>query len=262
MIQNNNFNNNNNNLRNQGHPWQMVSDINQEVQTNLNNLDNLNSQQQNQLNQINNSISNLSTQIENERNNNTKTNETLYKYEDRFVTNEEKIKQHDEFVLKLKRESFDYLGEYYDNMAEGYCENNILIKGMKHENSKWLSITTAVFFLILIVNIVAILIVIFNESITKNDIFYAIPVEILLSVLLYFSASQYSYYKRLYMEYKNRSVVAKTYLSLLNGNTNQEERNIITKIVADTLFSRNVTDQGAELPIKEVTKIAEKILTH
>ena len=55
--------------------------------------------------------------------------------------------------------------------------------------------------------------------------------------------------------------MSQSYFGILNQSKEQKEREIITQIIADTLFSRNVTDQGAELPIKEIAKIGEKVLS-
>jgi hypothetical protein len=54
----------------------------------------------------------------------------------------------------------------------------------------------------------------------------------------------------------------KTYLSILKGVDAPEERNVITKIVADTLFSRNASDQGNDLPLKDALRFGEKVLDY
>ena len=275
-MQNNNFNNNNQNIRNMGHPWSLQADINQENINNIGQLENTDNYQQNQINDIinnqlpqkQNQLINHENRLANNENSINNINTDLQNKQIQIENLNSNFTSHDNFIKTLSKESFAYLGHFYEEVALGENTNNqnkcCHIKkkdlGLKGSYELWLKITIILFIGLFIFNIGSILWVYIDKTIPAKDLIYLIPADIILSMFLYFISSQHTYYKKMYMEYINRAVVAKTYLSILNGAHNANDTAIITKIVADTLFSRNVTDQGPELPIKEIIKIAEKVI--
>lgn len=111
----------------------------------------------------------------------------------------------------------------------------------------------------LLIDVILSLLLIYKSNISY--LYLLIPYNIVYISLLYFIATQYSHYKRLALDAKNRQVVAESYLAILNNSADRDAKNIITNIVADTLFSRSTVDSGAELPIKEIVRIADNIVS-
>ncbi len=84
-----------------------------------------------------------------------------------------------------------------------------------------------------------------------------IVLDIVFIYVLYFVVQQCLYQTKLLTEYRNRGVVAKSYLGVLNNITDQEMRNKSSEVIIQTLFSRASVEIGSELPIKEALKIAQ-----
>lgn len=84
--------------------------------------------------------------------------------------------------------------------------------------------------------------------------------DILAISWLWFGINQYSYYKKLVVDYKNREVVAESFIWVLNNLWNEDTRNEATRVVMETLFSRSIVDSWNELPLKEVVSVVDKFI--
>lgn len=292
MVNRTSFNQHNSNMRNQGGVNSWAADVDSEIYQNMDNLEVEINQNKNQLNdheqrlqsnsgQISNHEERLNTQlgsitsIQNDINekqnqiNQIMTTElpgkqtSIDTINNRLVDYEKKMDEYDVRIVNFNQMALDGLAKAYTDMADGEIESegkNVYTRknGLKQDRDFWLLLTYIIFGAIIALDVV---LVGFKIGMSlQNQTFYSLAgLNVPALTLLYFIVSQYSYYKKLYMEYKNREVVAKSYLGILNNAQNNEhERGIITQIVADTLFTKNVADQGADLPVKEAIRIVER----
>ena len=293
MTNRNQFNQNNNNLRAQGGINSWVAEINNEIYQNLDQIEaQLNSdrnQNQNQINNFEQRLQGSLNQINDHegrlilnQNKVASIENELVKKQDqinqivvndlpskqsaidvintRLIDYEKKMQDYDARIVNFNEIALNRLAEAYTNMADGekdQIQSGIRKNGLKQDRNRWLIFIYVIFPLIITIDVLILLLNDFNF--VDKTIYYLIAFDIPAFTFLYFSVAQYSYYKKLYMEYKNREVVAKSYLGILNNvENNEHERGIITQIVADTLFTRNVADQGSDLPVREALKIVEK----
>ncbi|MEI6400167.1 MAG: hypothetical protein WCO58_01435 [bacterium] len=290
----NQFNQHNGNTRNQGGVNSWIADVDAEVYQNIDQLESQINTNQNQTqtqfngheqrlqsnsNQINDHENKLNTHqgiINNIQNDLiSKQNEisqilntelptkqsSIDTINNRLVDYEKKMTDYDTRIFKFNESALEKLAEAYTNMADGELktkEDDARKNGLKQDRDFWLKLTKYAFLIIIVYDIFVVLSkIIFH--LTYQEMLSMLALDLVGFTVLYFIVAQYSYYKKLYMEYKNREVVAKSYLGVLNNaETNEHERGIITQIVADTLFTRNVADQGADLPVKEAIRIVEK----
>jgi ABC-type multidrug transport system fused ATPase/permease subunit len=245
MANRNIYNQHNQNIRNQGGANSWSAEIHDEIYQNIDNLES----------QINSEISNKGVvQSANEQR-----YSGLQKMIDENKDESDKsIDNHAKKIEELDNKFKIFEGDALDKLSFHFEEN---YSTLNKEKVSWLRLVNVSFLIIILLDCCIFLAIYCLEDLMLQNGFYLfIPVNILGFTAFYFIVSQYSYYKKLALEYKNRSVVSKSYFGILNQSKQQKEREIITQIIADTLFSRNVTDQGAELPIKEIARIGEKIL--
>lgn len=229
------------------------SAINSEVYSNIDNLEQVQQGYQTV-------ISNLTSRTEQNTNQLSGVNQEIQKTTNlvsvhgRTINDHDlKLKELDEKVKNFNTESLEGLSRHfkmqYDEMS---IESKIWLKRLM-ETFGVGAMGWGLFFEIVLTSIPLVL--------EKYKFLYLlVPYNVIYISLLYFIASQYSHYKRLALDAKNRQVVAESYLGILNNSNDSTEKNIITKIVADTLFSRSVAESGAELPLKEIVRIGEKVL--
>lgn len=98
-----------------------------------------------------------------------------------------------------------------------------------------------------------------NSDLSKKIATFSL--DLVAASWLWFTINQYSYYKKLVIDYKNRKVVAESFLGVLNNLTDENTKTEATKLVVDTLFSKSGVDVGSELPLKEVVSLVDKLLT-
>jgi cation transport ATPase len=209
----------------------------QAQQNNINTINNDLSNKQNQINQI------LTTEIPEQKNKTEQQQQELYRHA-------EKIREFDEKIKTFNKESINLLGQHF---KQNYDDLN-------KEKDAWLVYLKWSFVALFFIEFgLSILTITESFGFALKHSYLLIPVSIVLGTIVYFISSQYSQYKKLAMDYRNRQIVAMSYLGVLN-NSEGEERNTITSIVADTLFSRNITDQSSDLPVKEAMRIGERML--
>lgn len=230
--------------------------INNEIYSNLDYITNLDEQRVAEFNTIksktNEDRDRIAQLTNNTANNSNKIDDILNV---RLKGNEGELRNHaarlgelDERIKNFNVESLNGLSKHFKTNSEE----------MKKSATLWLQSMLYTAGIGLLLEILTWYIIITKSL--SHYLYLLIPYNILYISLLYFTATQYSHYKRLALDAKNREVVANSYLGILNNSNDPDSRNIITRIVADTLFSRNVIDSGAELPIKEIARISEKII--
>ena len=254
------FGQHNNNIRSQGggHSWS--ADVDNEIYQNIDNLENavgnidisLNKiirddlpTKQNQINDI------LSNQLPQKQKQISELSSKTIEVQSMVTSHQMQIMELSEKFKLFETDALDKLAEHFESNSEK----------LKEQESFWKNLVFLVFKYVAGIDVFILILVFLTDKITiSNSIYITLPINILAFTVVYFTVSQYSSYKKLALEYKNRSVVSRSYFGILNAANASEERNIITRIVADTLFSRNVTDQGSELPLKEISKVVDKII--
>jgi len=216
-----------------GGNFELQAKINEEIYENFDN-------QEGRLNDQKSGLDNLRSQFSSSERNIDIIKSDLGVKQENIDSINSKVKEFDEKIKKFNTDSLDILAEHFKS-------NHDSLDGSK---KIWLIVACCSFVVLLVSDVLLVLM--------SDNPYLLASVNIISISFLYFVVAQYSSYKRLALEYKNREVVAKSYLGILNNAKDDVNKDIITKIVADTLFSRNVTDQGVELPIKEIAKISER----
>jgi small-conductance mechanosensitive channel len=112
--------------------------------------------------------------------------------------------------------------------------------------------------------------VIYGNSIDNQDlnwgakfssIFPSLLIDLVLIYILYFVTQQYLYQMKLLTEYRNRKVVAESYLGVLSNISDEEFKERASLMIVETLFSRASVELGSELPIKQALKIAQNAVS-
>jgi hypothetical protein len=165
-------------------------------------------------------------------------------YENRFTQHDSKIAEFDEKIKTFNSESVNLLGKHFKDTCIEF----------KKSANYWLIGLGLGFLSVLILDFKSLNGV---KTAELKDFLWLLPINIFVFSILYFIAAQYSHYKKLAMDYRNRETVATSYLSIVNTAQTEESKNKIATIVADTLFSRNVTDQGPDLPMKEAVRLMD-----
>lgn len=212
-------------------------------QNQINDHENRLQNQQNFINNINNDLAQKQNQITQIL------NSEIPSQNSRLNECQNKINLHDEKIIEFDKKIKDFNQDALNVLGKHFLENH---KVLNDTTKNWLAATVILFSIIIIADY-------FLPAKSLDDLYSFVPRNLVFFALLYFFVIQYSQYKKLAMDYKNRDVVARSYLGILN-NSQGEERSTITAIVADTLFSRNVIDQSGELPVKEAVRIGEKML--
>ncbi len=175
---------------------------------------------------------------------------------DKMITYDNRIK--DFTTESLKNLSTSFL-KFADGEVPESSDEKIMNKkvgGLKQDRDSWLNYIYWTFGFIILGDVIITIIAGLATSPLKVYPWYGL--NIFAFTILYFFVSQYSYYKNLYLDYKNREVVAESYFGILINASGENEKAIITKIVAETLFSRQNIKSGSDLPVKEAIRIIEK----
>ncbi len=254
------FNTHYNNIKAQGGVYSWLADIDNEIYQNINDLENIVRDSETNLNKIiNNDLPANKNQINDILNNQLPQKQSqISEINNKIPEIQRTVNAHQEQIKDLTIKFKLFEDNALSKLAEHFDQNSV---DLKKQEDFWRNFVFIVFSFIIVIDVIMLVLIFLTDKITlSNSIYITLPINILAFTVVYFTVSQYSSYKKLALEYKNRSVVAKSYFGILNAANANEERNIITKIVADTLFSRNVTDQGSELPLKEISKVVDKIV--
>ena len=248
----NEFNSKNAGIRNGNYHFQ--TDINNEIYGNLDQIENTYVPQKEKIDRHELNIRELNDKV----NSNNGSISNIISNE--LPNKQEQLNKHAGQILELDEKIKNFNIESLKGLSQHFRKNYV---DMSTQSNDWLKRLLGTWYigamgwgLVLQMGLISVFLYYSN----LKFLYLLIPYNIIYISLLYFITSQYSHYKRLALDAKNREVVSESYIAVLNNSNHEDEKNIITKIVADTLFSRSVVDSGAELPIKEAVRIVEKVL--
>lgn len=169
---------------------------------------------------------------------------------------EQKLLIKDKEIEELKKQ---INGTVLEDMSKSYQEYSQDQWFLVLERNKWASIVNIAFITVAVLTCIILgMFYLWDTDLSKKVATFSI--DLIAASWLWFTINQYSYYKKLVIDYKNRKVVAESFLGVLNNLNDENTRNEATKIVVETLFSRSVVDSWNELPLKEVVSVVDKFI--
>ncbi len=140
-------------------------------------------------------------------------------------------------------------------MSQSYKE--YAEKILKQEKDLWLEKLKCGFIYLALVSLLTIVIFFFTEISLSKKI-ALLSLDVIAGSWLWFCSFQYSYFRELYRDYKNREVVASSFIGFINNITNDNNlKNEAAKVIVGTLFTGVKPEKNNDLPLKEILEITK-----